>query len=220
MINKPHLVCCRTLASRIIRTFSTLVMANPPSQQPRHSKILRYIAIVLLVLIVLVGLAVLITWLIIKPRRFVYTIEEGSIKNYNLTKNHLNSTFEFALRSYNPNSKISIYYDSIEASVEYDDQTIAFEVVDPFFQPHRNVTRLDLKLIAQYVPLSGSNSKDIALERSSGEIEIAVMLKARIRYKVGMWKSKDRILIIWCSPVRVRFSRPNNFERTYCDTEL
>ena len=195
-------------------------MANPPSQPPRHSKILRYIAIVLLVLIVLVGLAVLITWLIIKPKRFVYTIEEGSIKNYNLTKNHLNSTFEFALRSYNPNSKISIYYDSIEASVEYDDQTIAFEVVDPFFQPHRNVTRLDLKLTAQYVPLSGSNSKDIALERSSGEIEIAVMLKARIRYKVGMWKSKDRILIIWCSPVRVRFSRPNNFERTYCDTEL
>ena len=71
-------------------------MANPPSQQPRLSKILRYIAIVLLVLIVLVGLAVLITWLIIKPRRFVYTIEEGSIKNYNLTKNHLNATFEFA----------------------------------------------------------------------------------------------------------------------------
>ena len=107
-------------------------MANPPSQPPRHSKILRYIAIVLLVLIVLVGLAVLITWLVIKPRRIVYTVEKASIKHYNLTKNQLNATFEFSIAASNPSSKISIYYDSIEASVEYDDQTIAFEVVDPF----------------------------------------------------------------------------------------
>ncbi|KAL4611562.1 hypothetical protein ACB092_08G133500 [Castanea dentata] len=108
-------------------------MADPTSQQPRHSKILRYIAIALLVLIVLVGLAVLITWLIIKPGRFVYTVEEGSIKNFNFTKNQLNATFEFALRSPSPTSKISIYYDSIDASVQYDDQTIAFEMDDPSF---------------------------------------------------------------------------------------
>lgn len=194
-------------------------MANP-EPRPRHSTLLRGIAITLLALIVLVGLAVLITWLVVRPKRIEYIVEDGSIHNFNLTNNHLNATFNFAIRSYNPNSRVSIYYDSIEASVQYEDQTLAFNVVDPFFQPHGNVTRLDVKLTAQYVPLSGSKSKDISHERSSGGIEIIVLLKARIRFRVGAWKSKDRTLIIWCPHVLVRYSRSNNFARTYCDTEL
>ncbi|KAF3952245.1 hypothetical protein ACB098_08G110400 [Castanea mollissima] len=201
-------------------------MANPTSQQPRHSKLLRYIVIVLLVLIILVGLAVLITWLVIKPRRIVYTVEEASIKHYNLTKNHLNATFEFSIAAANPSSKISIYYDSIKASVkimkyyESSKTTIASEVVDPFFQPHRNVTTLDLKLVAQNMPLSGSDYKDIGHARTSGKIELKVSLDARVRFKVGMLKSRKRTLHIRCYPLIVSFSRPKNFDPRNCTSEL
>ncbi|KAK7853534.1 uncharacterized protein CFP56_035550 [Quercus suber] len=158
---------------------------RPLAAQPRQSKLFRYIAIVLLVLIILVCLAVLITWLVIKPRRIVYTVEKASIQHYNLTKNNLNATFEFSIAASNPSSKFSIYYDSIKASVknmkyfETSKTTIASEVVDPFFQPHRNVTTLDLKLLAQNMPLSGSDYKDIEHEKTSGEIEIKVSLDAR-----------------------------------------
>lgn len=203
-------------------------MANPasnPSQpagaaRPGHSKLLRLIAIVLLALIVLVGLAVLITWLVIRPRRLVYTVEDGSIHNFNVANNHLNASFDFVVRSYNPNSRVSVYYDAIEASVKYEDQTVAYSVVDPFFQPHRNVTRLEVKLTAQNVALMGSASQDLTHEKSAGEIEFDVFLKAKIRFKVGSLKSKHRTLRIWCSPVMVPTSRPKKFERTYCDPEI
>ncbi|KAG2670920.1 hypothetical protein I3843_14G107500 [Carya illinoinensis] len=200
-------------------------MATPAQQQaarrPAHSKVLRSIAIVLLALIVLVGVAVLITWLVIRPKQIVYTVEDGSVHNFNLgTHGQLNATFNFAIRSYNPNSRVSIYYDSIQVSAEYDDQTLALNMVDPYFQPHRNVTRLEVNLTAQNVSLSGSTTRDLKIEKSSGAVEIDVLLKAKIRYKVGRWKSAHHTLRIWCSPVLVHFSRFKSFERTYCDVEL
>lgn len=195
-------------------------MAQPQAARPRRPKPLRTIALVLLALIVLVGIAVLITWLTIRPRRLVFTVEDGSIHNFNLTDNHLNATFDFAIRSYNPNSKVSIYYDKMEVSVNYDGQTIAFNMVDPFFQPHRNVTRLEVKLTAQYLALSKSTSRDLRLERSSGKIELNVLLKAKIRFKVGVWKSRHRTLRSMCSPVLVPFPSYKHFERTFCEVEL
>ncbi|KAF3455152.1 hypothetical protein FNV43_RR05600 [Rhamnella rubrinervis] len=195
---------------------------QPPRQKPARPRlsILRLIAIVFLTLIILVGIAVLIIWLVVRPRHLVYTVEDGSIHSFNIADNHLNSTFDFILRAYNPNNKVSVYYDSIEARVEYDDQTLASDAVQPFFQPHKNVTRFEVKLKSQSVALFGSMPKDLKLERSSGGVELSVQIKAKIRFKVGAWKSRHMILRVYCSPVLVHFSSSRGFERTYCDVEL
>lgn len=199
-------------------------MNNPQTthQKPARprSSILRLLAIVFLTLIILVGIAVLITWLVVKPRHLVYTVEDGSIHNFNISDNHLNSTFDFVVRAYNPNTKVSVYYDTIEARVDYDDQTLASVVVQPFFQRHKNATRLEVKLKSQSVALFGSVAKDMKIERSSGKVELSVQIKAKIRFKVGVWKSSHMILRIYCSPVLVHFSRSRDFDRTYCDVDL
>lgn len=197
----------------------------PPTPQPqlaarsRHSKLLRLIAIIILALIVLVGLVVLIIWLVVKPKGLAYDIEDGSIHGFGLSNNHLNATFHFVLRAYNPNRKVSIYYDSMEVSVAYDDQTMASNGVQPFFQRHRNVTRLEVQLVAQSLLLSGPVSKDLHLDRSSGKVELEVRVKARIRFKVGIWKSKHRTLRVFCLP-EVHFSSHKDFERTKCEIDL
>ncbi|KAM1040489.1 hypothetical protein TB2_029330 [Malus domestica] len=194
--------------------------ASQPSQAPKSkSNLIRIIAIVLLALIVLLGLVVLITWLVVKPKRLVYTIENGSIQNFNLTNDHLSANFDFVIRSYNPNKRVSIYYDSIGATVNYNDQTLAFSGVDPFYQRHQNVTRFDVKFTARSAALSSPVSKDLMLEKRSGKIQFDVWLKARIRFKVGAWKSRHRTLRVSCSPV-LEFSRPKSLRRTYCYTEL
>uniref|UniRef100_A0A5B7AW29 Late embryogenesis abundant protein LEA-2 subgroup domain-containing protein n=1 Tax=Davidia involucrata TaxID=16924 RepID=A0A5B7AW29_DAVIN len=193
----------------------------PQAARRRHSKLVRCIAIVLLALIVLVGIAVLILWLAIKPKRFVYTIEDGSVHGFNLNNDdHFNATFDIVLRSYNPNGKVSIYYDKMEVTVSYEDEMMAFNTVDPFFQPHRNVTRLEVKLMAQDVSLIGFAAKNLRLEKSSGEVELDVRVKAKVRLKVGVWKSGHRTLKIFCSPVLVHFSSSKGFERTFCDVDL
>ncbi|KAA8544145.1 hypothetical protein F0562_022219 [Nyssa sinensis] len=155
--------------------------AARPAGRPRHSKLVRRIALVLLSLIVLVGIAVLIIWLAVKPKRFVYTIEDGSIHGFSLNNNHLNASFDFVLRAHNPNRRVSLYYDKMEVTVSYNDQTMAFNTVSPFFQRHRNVTRLGVKLMAQDVSLYGSVSKKLRLDKSSGEVELDVRVKAKIR---------------------------------------
>lgn len=189
---------------------------QPPS--PRHH-LLRCIAIALLTLIVLVGLAVLITWLIIKPKPFDYSVEDGSVHNFNLINNHLNATFDFVFRSHNPNRKISIYYDSIEVSVVYEDQTLAFNTIEPFYQPHRNVTRLGVTLVAQNVALSGHSSMDLWHEKASRKLGLEVHVKARIRFKVGSTKLKHRTLRLLCYPVVASLSSSKTYERTECDID-
>ncbi|KAI4322337.1 hypothetical protein L6164_022042 [Bauhinia variegata] len=198
---------------------------NPPTQpqaaKPRQRSLLRCIAIVILALIVLVGIAVLIIWLVVKPKHLEYSVENASIHDFNLTDaNHLYANFDFSIRAYNPNSKVSVYYDSVELSVLYEDQTLATNAVAPFYQPHKNVTRLQLRLAAQTVALYGSVPKDLRHDKSSGVIELDVWVRARIRFKVGLWKSDHRTLRIFCSPVLLHFSNSKGFERTHCDVEL
>lgn len=197
-------------------------MANPTQDaaRPRHSNLVKIIAIVLLSLIVLVGLAVLITWLAIRPKKLVYTIEDGSIHGFNLSHDRLTANFDFILRAHNPNHKVKIYYDAMDVSVLYDDQQIAFYTVEPFYQPRKNVTKLEVKPVANCVLLMRSVSKDLRLEKSSGVVELAVYLKAKIRFKVGMWKLRRRTLKIRCKPVLVPLSSSKHFERVHCDVDL
>ncbi|KAJ8750336.1 hypothetical protein K2173_014251 [Erythroxylum novogranatense] len=186
--------------------------------RPTHPKLLRLIAITILALIVLVGLAVLITWLAIKPKRLLYTIDDGSINNFNINTDHLNATFGLVIMAHNPNHKISIYYDSIEVSVGVNGQTVAFNTLEPFYQPRKNMTRLDAKLESRDVALSSSLSRDLRLEKRSGQAELDVRIKARIRYKIGVLKLRHRTLKIEC-PVIINFSSSKGFERVYCDID-
>lgn len=197
------------------------VTTQPHTAHPPRKGLLSHIAIFLLGLIVIVGVAVLILWLIVKPKRLVYTIEGASIHNYNLSNNsHLNSTFDFTIRAYNPNGRASIYYDSIEVSVAYESQNIAFTTLEPFHQPTRNVTHLEANLVAQNIAVSKSISNDLKHDKSNGHVELDVRVKAKIRFKVGLWKSDHRTLRVICSPVTVRFSSSKNFERTDCEIDL
>ncbi|XVE59452.1 hypothetical protein DITRI_Ditri05aG0047800 [Diplodiscus trichospermus] len=191
------------------------------AQEPaRHFNQVRCAATCLLVLIVLVCLAVLITWPVLNWKKFVYTLENGSVQNFNLTNNHLNATVDFVLRAYNPNLRISVYYDYIESRVTYKDQTLAFNTIDPFFQPHWNVSRVESKLVAQNLALLPSTYRDLMVEKLSGEIEVDVHFKSVIRFKVGIWKSNHRTLRIACSSVRLPFSWYKHFEKRPCEVEL
>ncbi|KAK9158711.1 hypothetical protein Scep_005285 [Stephania cephalantha] len=193
-------------------------MANSTVSRP--PSLLRLIAIIILVLIILVGLAVLIIWLTVKPRKLEYSIERVDVQGFNLHYDHLNASFDLVMRAYNPNTKAALYYDSINVFVSYDDQNIASQTVQPFFQPHHNVTRLELKPTSQSLTLQGSVSRDLRLEKSSGEIELDVYMRAKVRFKVGRWKSRHYTIKVRCSPVVVHLYSPRKFQSRECDVDL
>ncbi|KAK4369528.1 hypothetical protein RND71_013320 [Anisodus tanguticus] len=204
--------------------------APPPRPQPprvakpRHPfSLCRCIAISLLTLIIIVGITVLIIWLILRPRKMVYSIENSSIHDYNLTNNnHLNANFNFTLRAYNPNKRVSIYYDNIEVKLFFNSQPIAFNnIVTPFYQPCRNVTHLnDVSLPANDVALYGDISRDFKTQRTGGAVELQVKIRAKIRFKVGVWKSGHRKLKILCTP-KVNFSNSRKNSKSFpCDVDI
>ncbi|XP_065867889.1 uncharacterized protein At1g08160 [Euphorbia lathyris] len=200
----------------------TTITTHPPPSQPvrsPQSRLLRLVAVVILSLIVLVGVAVLITWLIIRPKQVIYSIDTGTVNNFNLRNNHLNASFDFLIRAHNPNRRISIYYDSIDVSVSYDDQTIAFNTVEPFHQPRWNITQVEAKIEARNVALSSGLAKDLKVEKSSGQLKLDVGIKARIRFKVGVLKMRHRSLRVLCPYVPVHFSSSKISQRVYCDID-
>ncbi|KAL2507033.1 Late embryogenesis abundant (LEA) hydroxyproline-rich glycoprotein family [Forsythia ovata] len=199
-------------------------MANPvPAQRaprPRHSPLVRCIAMVLLALIVVVGLAVLITWASVNPKKLKYSIEQGSISRYNLTNNnHLNANFHFVLRANNPNKRISIYYDRIKATVWYEDHKLSINDVRPFYQRRRNVTYVDLNLMAIQEPLYGTVARDLRMEKDSGTVNLDVKIRSKIRLKVGVFKI-HRHLKIMCGTMKVPVSSSKEFQRVLCDVDL
>ncbi|KAK6144313.1 hypothetical protein DH2020_021133 [Rehmannia glutinosa] len=201
-------------------------MAPPPppagqaAARPRHSPLIRIIAGVILGLIVLVGLIVLITWLAVQPRKLKYSLEQGSISGYNLTKNDkLTANFHFVLRADNPNRRISLYYDKIDVTVSYEDQVVSVNNVHPFYQRRRNVTHLDLYLVAKDAALYGAVARDLRMEKVSGDLELDVKIRAKIRLKIGVFKIHRKLKVL-CGSVTVPFYSSKGFERVYCDVDI
>lgn len=198
-----------------------MVRTNRPNRPQRPPfNLVRCLIMVLISLIIIVGLVILITWLVVRPKRVHYSIEDASISNFHQTDTHLNSTFNFEIRATNPNRWVSVYYDSVESSVIYNHDTVAFSKIEPFFQGHRNETRVKTKMVAWNAALSAENAGKLKAEKKSGEVEFEVHVKARIRVRVGIWKSGHRSLKLTCLQVMIPFSSAKHFQRTRCETDL
>lgn len=192
-------------------------MAEPAPRRP----MLRCAILLILALIVLTGLAVLITWLAVQPRKLKYSIEHGSIGGFNLSSgsDRLNAEFDFVLRAHNPNRHVSLYYDRIDVTVMYQDQKLSVNNVHPFYQRRRNVTFVDLDLEAKNATVYGATARDLRMERTAGEVNLSVKIRSKIRLKVGVFKI-HRKLKIDCDDVAVPFDSRKGFKRVSCDTDM
>ncbi|KAK3226979.1 hypothetical protein Dsin_006841 [Dipteronia sinensis] len=88
----------------------------------------------------------------------------------------------------NPNKKIGVYYDRIDARAYYDDQRLKSVPITPFYQGHKNTTVLNVVFEGRQL-LVGEGIQDFTQERTSGIYSIDVKLYLRIRFKLGKVKS-------------------------------
>lgn len=153
-------------------------------------------------IIVLLGLVALIAWLALRPQKPKYYLESGSVSQFQISKVGLvNSRVSFKITTRNPNKRVAIYYDKIDAFLLYDGQEIAWSSIAPFFQGHKNTTSLHTALSGYFVPLDAGSSRDLKLEHSSGNVDVDLTLYARIRFKRGSFKSKHYTLRVKCRHV-------------------
>jgi hypothetical protein len=91
----------------------------------------------------------------------------------------------------NPNKRIGIYYDRIEANAEYHDKRFDTKYLDTFYLGHKKEHNLDAVFSGQRVVVLGNGDKSrYDQESRDGVYNIDLKLKLKMRLKVGWAKPK------------------------------
>ncbi|KDP36128.1 hypothetical protein JCGZ_08772 [Jatropha curcas] len=146
---------------------------------------------ILITLVIIVGLAVFIFWLVVRPNKLKFHVTDAVLSEFNYTNTNTlqyNLTTTISIR--NPNKKIGIYYDRIEARAYYEDQRFGSHILSPFYQGHKNTSIITPSFQGQrIVLLSGEELTQFNQEKTSGIYSIYVKLYLRIRFKIGKVKT-------------------------------
>ncbi|XP_045795867.1 NDR1/HIN1-like protein 10 [Trifolium pratense] len=145
---------------------------------------------IVVALAILFGLIIVIFYLIVQPRAFKFYVTKAQLTQFDYTNNtlHYNMVLNFTAR--NPNKKLGIYYDDVEARAFYEGSRFAIVDVITF----KNSFRQDKK---RSDPMSGvfSGQQLLMLDNDQvskfnkdqiiGIYDIRVKLYFRIRFKLG-----------------------------------
>lgn len=175
-------------------------------------------------LVVIIGLAVLIFWLIFRPTNVKFYVTDASLTEFSLTGNNtLQYNLAVNITVRNPNRKIGIYYDTIEARAYYGDQRFDMETLTPFYQGHKNTSYLSAVFSGQQVVLGSDQLTQFNAEKIAGVYSVDVNLYLRIRFKVGKLKTGRVKPKVKCD-LKVPLSSTGNsavaFESTKCDIDF
>ncbi|PRQ44120.1 hypothetical protein RchiOBHm_Chr3g0475711 [Rosa chinensis] len=153
-----------------------------------------------------------LNWLVMHPKLPEFKVESATVSLLNVTRSELTATWDISLLSTNPNKKLRINYDHVEASIVYGDHNhirLGRTPLRPFVVNHRNQTRIDMKLGAVSEWVGDDVANEISDDRSRGLVTFGVRLMTSVRFKCGLWLSKSRLLLVTCDRVDLGLS-PNN----------
>lgn len=176
----------------------------------------------LISIVVIVGIAVLVLWLVFRPNELKVYVTSASLTQFNLANNsnlQYNLSLDMAFR--NPNKHIGIYYDYIEARAIYDGSRFGFNQLPTFYQGHKNTTDLYPLFQGQGLVLGDSVRSTYDREKGEGFYYVDVKLYTRLRLKVTFLKIRVRPEIT-CTlrlPVPGKGGSIAVFEGTRCDVD-
>lgn len=185
----------------------------PTNQSPFRlnslwSRLLCRLIIVFIVIISIVAVASFITWLILNPEFPEFRVDSASISQLNTTaaNSTMTATWHLSLRVGNPNKKLALVYNTLEATVLYGEWELDSTLVPPFSQEKGNKTGLHFQagLLNEYV--GESVASGIERERARGEVEFGVGVYGWVRFKAGWWSMRWRFMNVYCNGVKIGVS--------------
>ncbi|KAH7542095.1 uncharacterized protein LOC107410570 [Ziziphus jujuba] len=184
-------------------------------QFPSHT---RYVAFVVLAIVVVMSVAVGIIWAVVKPRRPYVVVENGYIikgtRNISDDNTTLSGLFSFECRFYNRNKKATIYFDTLNASSRFSDKTEELESLDNGFtlEPDYSMP-INFKFRAEFWSIYGFMPN----YQKQGRIVLVILFNAKIRFGFASWKSLPRSINIDCSNLVVFTGQ--TFKPTVCKVD-
>ncbi|XP_073155630.1 NDR1/HIN1-like protein 3 [Henckelia pumila] len=146
---------------------------------------------ILCTILVVVGIVVLVCWLIFRPNEVKFYATGAELTQFNIDNNNMlyyNLAVNLTIR--NPNRRIGVYYDRIEATAIYEGQRVSTKELVPFYQGHKSTNYLNAEFSGQQpITLGAGELSDHNQNKISNVYEIDVKLRLRIRLKLGAVKT-------------------------------
>ncbi|CAF2292123.1 BnaA04g21040D [Brassica napus] len=186
-------------------------------RRPGHSRgcgccLFSFVVKVIIAIIVILGIAALIFWLIVRPRAIKFHVTEASLTRFEHTSpdNILRYNLAFTVPVRNPNKRIGVYYDRIDAHAYYDGKRFSSTTLPPFYQGHKNTTVLRPMFQGQNVVIFNAGELRTYNEESiAGVYNIEIKFRLRVRFKLGDLKSRRVKPKVNCDDIRLPLSTFN-----------
>lgn len=189
--------------------------------------ILSIVCNILIGIAVCLGVVALILWFILRPNVVKFQVTEANLTRFDLkpqsNRLHYNLSLSFSVR--NPNQRLGIHYDRLEARGYYGDQRFAAVDMKSFYQGRKSTKEIGTELNGESLVLLGSGGrKDLREDRKSGVYRIDVKLRFKIRFKFGFlnsWAFKPKIKCHLKVPLGSSGSKGGfQFHPTKCHVDL
>ncbi|KAG9455043.1 hypothetical protein H6P81_007947 [Aristolochia fimbriata] len=187
--------------------------------------ILNFLFKLIVSLIIIVGVILLVVWLALRPAKVKVHVEAADLSGFNLTDgNVLRYNLSLSVSIRNPNKRVGIYYDRLEARAFYQGQRLESRFLPTFYQGHKNTTVVYPAFNGQQLLVLGSKEvEDFEEERRKGTYEVDVKIYARVRFKIGGFKTKHFTPDAECElklPLTAGAGAGGGFSRTKCDIDF
>ncbi|KAJ9183582.1 hypothetical protein P3X46_007415 [Hevea brasiliensis] len=197
--------------------------ARPPYRPQPHSRRYRsrsgrsiccccffWSFIILLLLILLAAIAGAALYIIYRPHRPTFSIPSLRIHRLNLTtsadssSSHLSTLLNLTIISKNPNSHLTLFYDSLTISSFSNDVFLGNGTLPAYSLSTKNETSF------RNVVISGSNELDADsvnslrsdLKKQSGGVTLKIQLDAKVKVKMGGLKTKKVGIRVTCEGIK------------------
>ncbi|KAG8374036.1 hypothetical protein BUALT_Bualt11G0089200 [Buddleja alternifolia] len=178
---------------------------------------------ILITILVIVGIAVFVLWLIFRPNTVKFYATDATLTEFNLNNNNnmlnYNLALNFTVR--NPNRRIGVYYDRIEARAYYQGERFAAVELPRFYQRRKSTNSLSAEFRGQHIVSLGNRERsNYDGDRSSGVYDIEVRLYMRIRMRFGVVRSPRVKPNVECDlriPLSANGTVVGGFEFRRCD---
>ncbi|KAK4273830.1 hypothetical protein QN277_017150 [Acacia crassicarpa] len=135
--------------------------------------------------IILLSLAI---WVILRPAKPQFSLQQVDIYELSLSGTHINSSIQLTLLSKNPNQKVAIYYDDFQVYATYKDQRITSHTyLPPFYQDHEESNLLTASLVGDLVPVAPSLGYEMGRDQTVGRLVLNLKVSGRLRWRVATW---------------------------------
>ncbi|KAI4300564.1 hypothetical protein L6164_033930 [Bauhinia variegata] len=172
----------------------------------KRRKIFRRIFSGILIFLFIVLLTILIIWLILRPSKPSFILQDVTVYAFNATvPNFLTSNFQVTISSRNPNDNIGVYYDRLDTYVSYRNQQVTYRTsIPPSYQGHKEVDVWSPFVYGTNVPVAPYNYVGLSQDQSNGNVLVLIKIDGRVRWKVGTFVSGRYHLYVRC-PAYISF---------------